>query len=101
MKFDFSLLNINIIECNNFKSRLLGFMFRIPKINHGLLFPNCNSIHTLFMFQKIDVVMTDKKSNILYMYENLKPFRLILPKKEIINVYELPIGSIKKIKSIH
>ncbi|MDD3048457.1 MAG: DUF192 domain-containing protein [Bacilli bacterium] len=92
-------LNINkikIIECNSFYSRLKGFMFRKKIITEGLLFKNCNSIHTFFMLQKIDVIMTDKDNNILYKYEDLKPWKIILPKKNVKNIYELPVGSIKK-----
>ena len=55
-------------------------MFK-KNINYSLCFPKCNSIHTFFMFKNIDVIMTDKDYNILYMYKNLKPFRIVLPKK--------------------
>lgn len=51
-------------------------------------FPKCNSIHTFCMFQSIDVIMTDKKNQILYAYENVKPNHIILPKKKVYYTYE-------------
>lgn len=91
--------DIKVIECKDFYSRLKGFMFKKKIIDYGLLFKDCNSIHTFFMLQNIDVIMTDKLDNILFMYESLKPWQLIMPKKRVVNIYELPVGSIKKIKS--
>ena len=52
---------INIIEAKTFKQRLLGLMFK-KNIDYALLFKRCNSIHTFFMKEKIDVVMTDKNN---------------------------------------
>ncbi len=86
------------IKCSvKFFDRFLGLMFRFKKIDYGICFPNCNSIHTFFMFQNIDVIMTDKNHNIIKYYPNLKPWRIILPKKNVYYVYELPLGSIDKI----
>ncbi len=96
-KMKLNLSNVKIIKCETFCSRLMGFMFKRKKINYGLLFENCNSIHTLFMFQKIDVIMTDAKNNILYIYKGLPPFRIILPKKGVKKVYELPLNTIEKL----
>ena len=98
MKFKKYILKIKIIECNSFLSRLKGFMFKRNIIDYGLLFKNCNSIHTFFMFQPIDIIMTNDKNDILYTLENVKPYKLILPKKGVKYIYELPLGSIKKIK---
>ena len=86
--------NIDIKLCNKFSERLLGLMFK-KNINYGLLFRKCNSIHTFFMRENIDIIMTDKNNKILYIYQNLKPWRIILPKKNVYNVYELPKNTIK------
>lgn len=83
--------NIEVKFCTNFFSRLKGFMFK-SNINYCLCFPKCNSIHTFFMFKPIDVIMTDKNYNILYIYKNVKPFRIILPKKNVYYTFELPIN---------
>jgi hypothetical protein len=98
MKFLVKQLDIDIIECRNLLSRFKGFMFKKNKITYGLLFRHCNSIHTFFMYQPIDVIMTDINDNILFTYEQLRPGKIILPKKGVYNTYELPIGSIHRIK---
>lgn len=87
---------MEIKVCNKFKDRLFGIMFKRRKIDICYYFPNCNSIHTFFCFQNIDLIMTDKNNNILYEYINLKPWRIILPKKYVKNVYEFPSNTNKK-----
>lgn len=83
--------NIKVKECNNFFNRLKGFMFT-KNIDKVLCFPKCNSIHTIFMLKPIDVVMTDKNFKILYIFKNVKPYRIILPKKNVYYTFELPIN---------
>ena len=61
-------------------------------INKALLFKKCNSIHTFFMFSNIDVVLCNEDNVILYYYNNLGPNRVILPKKGVTRVYELPVN---------
>lgn len=89
----------NVKICKNFKDRLSGMMFKKKKDNLIYFFPKCNSIHTFFMFKNIDVIMTDKDDNIIKIYINLKPFRIILPQKNIKNVYEMDCNLIKNIDS--
>ena len=84
-------IKLKIKACNNIFNRFMGFMFK-RKINYGLCFPKCNSIHTFFMFKPIDVIMTDKEYNILYTYKNLKPNKIILPKKNVYYTFELPVN---------
>ena len=98
MKLNIKKLKINIIECITFKDRLCGFMFKKDIITSGLLFKKCNSIHTFFMFQPIDIIMTDKGNNIVYKKEYLKPNHIIKPIKGAYSTYELPVDSIKKLK---
>ena len=80
---------IQIKLCNNFFNRLKGLMFQ-KNFNYGLCFPHCNSIHTFFMKDNIDVIMTDKEHKVLHIYNNLKPNRIILPKKNVYYIYEIP-----------
>ena len=80
-------VKFKIKPCNNIFNRFLGLMFK-KNIDYGLCFPKCNSIHTFFMFQNIDIIMTDKNNNILYTRENMKPNRIILPKKNVYYTYE-------------
>ncbi|MGM9876290.1 MAG: DUF192 domain-containing protein [Bacilli bacterium] len=82
---------INLYECKTFLSRLRGFMFK-KNISNALLFDRCNSIHTFFMKENIDVIMCDKDNNILYYYKNIGKNKVILPKKGIRKVFETPSG---------
>lgn len=96
---------LNIKVCNNVFNRFLGLMFK-KYINYGLCFPRCNSIHTFFMLEPIDVIMTDKDYNILYVFNNLKPNKVILPKKNVYYTFELPINKFnfkekENVKVIH
>ena len=78
-----------IKKCTHFKDLLLGLMFK-KEIKEGYIFPHCNSIHTFFMRSNIDVIMTDKNNQILYIYSNLKPWKIIWPKRKVYNTIELP-----------
>lgn len=85
--------NMNVKVCNNFFNRLKGFMFT-KNIDYGLCFPKCNSIHTIFMLKPIDVIMTDKDYKVLYVFKNVKPYRIILPKKYVYYTFEFPINKL-------
>ena len=76
--------------CTKFKDRLMGNMLKKEIID--MCFPKCNSIHTFFMKEPIDVYMTDKNKKILYIYKDFKPYKIILPKKNIYYVYETKIN---------
>lgn len=87
---------IDIYEAKTFKERLFGLMFK-KNINYCLVFKNCNSIHTFFMKENIDVVMTDKNNKIIYIKKNMKKNRIILPKKNVYKTYEFPANFIKNL----
>ena len=91
MKIIYQNKEIFLIECKTFFQRLKGFMFE-TKIDHALMFNHCNSIHTFFMKQPIDVIFCNQENIILYYYKNLLPGKVILPKKKVKKVYELPIN---------
>ncbi len=88
MYIEFEKKKIPILYCNTFIKRLIGMSFKREKQNWVYCFPKCNSIHTFFMFQSIDVVMTDINNHILYTYENVKPNHIILPRKDVYYTYE-------------
>ena len=77
--------------CKTFKERLFGNMFKNNIID--MCFPNCNSIHTFFMKKPIDVYMTDKNKKILYIYKNFKPYKVILPKKNVYYTFETDVNN--------
>ena len=85
LKFD----NIEIKIADSFFKRFIGLMFK-KNIKYGLLFKNCKSIHTFFMFDAIDIVFTDKNDTIIKTYKNLKPGRILIGPKGTKNTYELP-----------
>ncbi len=78
--------------------RFKGFMFQKKPIQNGICFPKCNSIHTFFMRQPIDIVMTDRDHHIIRLYSALKPWRIIFPQKRVYYTYELPCGTIQSLK---
>lgn len=82
---------IELKNCTSFFSRLIGFMGK-KNIKSALLFKHCNSIHTFFMKENIDVIMCDKNNKILFYYKDLPKNRIILPKKRVSSVYEVPCG---------
>ncbi len=89
MKLIYQKKDITLKECISFFSRLKGFMFT-KNIDKALLFNHCNSIHTFFMRQNIDVIMCNNDNIILYYYKNLTKNKIILPKKNVKKVYETP-----------
>ena len=91
MKLLYKNKSIELKECKSFYSRLLGFMFK-KNINNALLFNKCNSIHTFFMKENIDVIMCDKDNIALFFYNNLPKNKIIWPKKNVKKVFETPSG---------
>lgn len=81
--------NVEIKEADTFTKRLFGLMFK-KNINYGLLFKNCRSIHTFFMKEEIDIIATDNNDNIIKIYKNVKPRRIIIAPTGTKNIYELP-----------
>ena len=78
---------LDLKDCHTFKDKLLGFMFK-KNINYALRF-KCKSIHTFFMKENIDVIITDKNNKVLYIYSNLTSNKIII-KKDAYYFYELP-----------
>lgn len=89
----------NIIIANTFYKRLTGLIGQ-KNINFGMLFPKCNSIHTYFMKESIDIVGLDENNEVIYKYENLNPNRIIKIKNDIkkTTILELPSNSSQKIR---
>ena len=89
MKLIYNNKEIEIIDCKTLFSRFMGNMFK-KNIERGLLFRHCNSIHTFFMKENIDVIMCNKDNLILYYYKNLGKNKIIFPKKGATKTYETP-----------
>lgn len=97
MKIYVKQKKIPIKQYKNPFLKALGLMGK-KKIKEGIVLVRCNSIHTFFMRQNIDVVMTDKNYKILYIYKNLKKNKIIWPKKKVYYTFELPKGTIRDLK---
>ena len=84
---------MEIIIAKKFKDKLLGLMNK-RNINYGLLIKNCNSIHTFFMLESIDVLLLDQNNKILKINRNVKPNKILIFKnKKRTNILELPNNS--------
>lgn len=106
MYLEFNQKKIEIKECKSFFSRLKGFMFMKKKIQNGLWFPRCRSIHTFFMFQNISLIFTDRNFEVIAYYPNVEKNQTIIAPKNVYHTFELPpyfeenikIGTILKIR---
>ena len=78
---------IELKIANNFFKRLKGFMFQ-KDISYCLRFKT-NSIHTFFMKQNIDLVMTDKNNKVLFIIRNLPKNKIVIH-KNVYYSYEFP-----------
>ena len=85
---------IKLEQANTFFKKLKGFMFQ-KNINYCLKFKT-NSIHTFFMKEKIDILMTDKNNKVLYIFKNLEKNKIII-KKDTYFTYEFPSNFIGNI----
>ncbi|MBE6153505.1 MAG: hypothetical protein E7166_04705 [Firmicutes bacterium] len=84
---------INIKKCTSFKDRLLGFMFK-KNITSGLLFEKCNSIHTIFMKEAIDIIGINEDNKVVGYKKSIEPYKF-LKIKNAKKIIELPSNSIK------
>ncbi len=89
MRLVYGNKEIELTECNSFWSRFRGFML-VKNIDRALLFRNCNSIHTFFMRDNIDVIMCDGDGNVLFFWRDFGRGRVILPKRGVKYTLETP-----------
>lgn len=82
---------MQIHEYRSFWQKFKGLMFQ-KNINYGIKL-RCNGVHTFFMKENIDIILTDKNNKILYVYQNIKPNKIVWPKKHVYYTYELPINN--------
>jgi uncharacterized membrane protein (UPF0127 family) len=82
---------------DNFYSRLFGLIPRKSiSTGEGLIIDPCNSIHMFFMRFPIDVLFVDKNNVVVYIVENIKPWRISKVVWNSKYVVELPVGTVKK-----
>ena len=91
MKLIINNKDIDIYECKSFLERLKGFMFK-KKFDYAIFFNKCNSIHTFFMKENIDVIMCDNDNKVLFVYKDIHKNKIIPPKNGVRKVFETPSG---------
>ena len=90
------LLASDVENADTFFARLWGLMMR-PSLaeGKGLLLSPCPQIHTCFMRFAIDAVFCDKNGRVLYVKENMKPWRFGRFVRGSYYTLELPGGSLQ------
>ena len=90
---------LKIYEYKTFFKKLFGLMNK-KNISYGIRINNCNSIHTFFMKENIDIIGLDKNNIVIYKYENLGKNRIIKINNKIneTSILELPQGYSKFIE---
>lgn len=78
--------------------RFKGYMWRLEPITEGLCYPKKRYFSTYFYCQKVDIIMTDKDYNILYLYPNLRSEKRIFFKRKVYYTFVLPADTIQTLK---
>jgi uncharacterized membrane protein (UPF0127 family) len=89
----------NLEIANSLLTRLIGLMGRpVLALGQGMLIKRSgNSIHTCFMKFPIDVAFVSKAGVVVYLKENIKPWRMIVaPMLKSTDCLELPAGALKQ-----
>jgi uncharacterized protein len=88
-------LSTQLKKADSFAARLKG-LIGVSKLNpdEALWINDCPSIHTFFMSFDIDVLFVDSNLKVKAKYENVKPWRLILPVWGAKSVIEFAAGTL-------
>jgi hypothetical protein len=90
-----SFLHLGVDRADTSFRRLRGLLGRWRLRNdEGLWVIPSRGIHTIGLFFSIDVVYLDASGRVVYLIENLKPFRISSIRLHCDSVLELPIRSI-------
>ncbi len=73
-----NLIADNVKSAENFFTRSIGLISKKSlSDSEALIIKPCCSIHTFFMRFKIDVLFVNKQNQIVSLYENVKPWRIL------------------------
>ena len=91
LKLQLEKNSFDIKIATNFIDRLMGFMGK-TNIQSGILFPKCNSVHTFFMKEEIDIIGLDSENTILFIERNCAKNKIIRINHSIkkTSILELP-----------
>ena len=85
-------------EANTFWERLKGLKFVLGPLTYGVRFPKKKRSNTNFLFERIDVILTDKDEKIIHLIENLGTEKKVRRKKHVYNTYFVPRGTVEHLK---
>lgn len=90
-----NLIADDVKVAKNFFTRTFGLIPKNAlKSGEGLVIKPCCSIHTFFMKFTIDVIFVNKKNEVIALYENVKPWRILPIHFSSHYVIELSAGEI-------
>jgi uncharacterized membrane protein (UPF0127 family) len=81
-----------------FFERFCGLMGRKNLTRQDcIVFPQCTSIHTFFMREKIDVIFVSAEGLVTKIFYSLKPWKMLLPQKLAAHCIEMASGEAEKL----
>lgn len=90
-----NFIALNVKAAQNFFTRSFGLLLRKSLYkDEGLIIKPCCSVHTFFMKFNIDVLFINKQNQVIAIYENVKPYRILPIHLNSFYVIELPSGSV-------
>ena len=83
-----------LIKAGTFKERLTGLMGKkdMPK-DTAFWIPDCPSIHTFFMRFSLDLIFTDKNLQIVSVFYDVPPYKIIFGGLQARHVFEMKAGA--------
>lgn len=88
---------VKLVEANTFWERLKGLKFVLGPLDYGVRFPKKKSSNTNFLFEKVDVILTDKDETILYLFECVGTEKKIRKRKGVYNTYFVPRNTVSNL----
>ncbi|NOY74871.1 MAG: hypothetical protein GXP32_03660 [Kiritimatiellaeota bacterium] len=85
------------VVAEKFAARAFGMIGRRFDDFDAMVFNRCNSIHTMFMSIKIDVLFVDSENRICETRERLLPWKPLVRCSEATIVIELPEGRLEQV----
>lgn len=89
-----TLISQNHDIANKFLDKTLGLLKK--ESNSCLVIKTRFGIHTIGIKNSIDIIVLDRKNNVVGLRENLSPQRIFIWNPKFDTVIEMPSGSIKK-----
>ena len=93
-----TIISSDTFYAESFWARSRGMIARNFTTFDGMVFENCNAIHTFFMSVKIDVIFIDSTYRISSLHESLATWLPLIRDSKANTVMELPLGTIARAK---